>query len=85
MSRHWRSNPLGELLYLPMSLMMSLGVVRPDPDMEWPDESQPEPAWSGLRFCKECNTGTLHVEHWWAIEAESTTECTACGGVWMTA
>ena len=84
MARDWMNpwtNPLGEIL---ASIIGRL-PLRPDDrtDEDW-DHHQPEPAWSGLRFCKECGTGTLHQEYWWRVEQETTVECLTCETIWVT-
>ena len=76
------SNPLGEIL---ASIIGRL-PLRPDDrtDEDW-DHHQPVPEWSGLRFCATCGTGTLHIQHFWRLEEETTIECTRCDGVWWDA
>lgn len=51
--------------------------VRPQP------ESQPDPPFTGLRFCQNCKTGTIHNEYFWRIEDETTYECTECDEVYV--
>lgn len=76
------TNPLGEIL---VTIIGKLPLRRDDREAGWEleDHHQPEPAWSGLRFCKTCNAGTLHQEYWWRVEDETTIECTKCGAVYV--
>lgn len=82
------SNPLGEILAtVHIAAVRALGrsLNKDDRDASFYDEEpQPEPAWTGLRFCKECGTGTLHREYFWRIEDETTIECDKCGAVYVT-
>lgn len=76
----WWLEQVGRCL-LP-GVLFAARIDRPDPS-HLEDLPEPEIPWTGLRFCKDCNTGTLHREFWWAIEQETTIECEGCGNVWV--
>lgn len=87
MARDWTNpwrNPLGEVLTTILSRLGPLRKEDREDDWELEDHHHPDTVWSGLRFCKACNTGTLHLEHWWRVEDETTIECTVCDGIWVT-
>ena len=76
------SNPVGEILYpLIATALRFVPKLYVSPPLE-AEESQPDPPYESLRFCKECGEATPHREFFWRIEDETTIECSACGGIW---